>query len=165
MGAFGELFGFEGRIDRLGYLWRSLAVGLGMGFLAVVGGAVLAMVVRPLGLGGFETGSRALAVSIMLLAMWSSAAIASRRLRDLGLEPVHFVPAYFALWVVYSVLLRPLGQLEPQTYGAITACWAVLQALPTVALLFWPGHQAPEVLPAGYEPPQPTAYLNWRGQS
>ena len=24
MGAFGEFFGFDGRIDRLGYFWRTL---------------------------------------------------------------------------------------------------------------------------------------------
>jgi uncharacterized membrane protein YhaH (DUF805 family) len=165
MGAFGELFGFDGRVSRQGYLWRMLLVGLGVGALAFAGGAVLAMGVRPMGLGRFDAGGRGLAFVIAFLAMWSSAALASRRVRDMGFEPVHVVPAYIALWVVYTVLLHPLIQQRPAMYGLLTACWAMLQVVPMFWLLFWPGRPEAARLPPGYEPTQPTAYLNWRGQA
>jgi|SRR5580698_618750 uncharacterized membrane protein YhaH (DUF805 family) len=165
MGAFGELFGFEGRVGRQGYLWRMLFVGLGIGALAFAGGVLLSAGVRPMGLGRFESGSRALAFVIAFLAMWSSAALASRRVRDMGFEPVHVVPAYLTLWVVYTLLLHPLIQLRPAMFGLLTACWAMLQVAPMLWLLFWPGRPERERLPPGYEPEQPTAYLNWRGQA
>ena len=163
MGAFEELFGFEGRINRLGFLWRNLVVGLGMGTMAAGGRIILQTVVRPMGLGGYDAGARGLAVGVVLLVVWSSIAIACRRLRDLALEPAHVVPLYLALWVVYSALLRPLIQLQPASFGLYTVCWAMLLAMPTLSLLFLPGRPMERPLPAGYEPPQPTAYLNWRG--
>jgi uncharacterized membrane protein YhaH (DUF805 family) len=156
MGAFSEFFGFEGRIGRLGYLWRCLAVGLGIGVLSVGGGAVLELVVRPMGLTGYQAGARGVAVGVMLSAMWSSGALASRRLRDMGLEPVHVVPAFLGLWVVYAMLMQRLGHAQSDGYGFVTVCWALL------ALLLWPGREAPLPISAVYEPPQPTAYINWR---
>src|SRR5471030_840285 len=101
MGAFTELFGFEGRLSRVGYLWRTLLVGLGIGVLAFVGRSLLEMLVRPLGAADYQAGAHGLAVAIVLLAIWASAAVTSRRLRDMGLEPVHILPVYVALWLAY----------------------------------------------------------------
>ena len=140
MGAFSEFFGFEGRISRLGYLWRCLSVGLGIGVLSIGGGAFLDIVVRPLGQAGYDAGVHGLAVGIMLAARGASAAISSRRLRDMGVEPIHVVPAYFALWLVYALLLQPLSRAQPDRYAFLTVCWALLQGMPTLALILWPGH-------------------------
>ena len=111
MGAIGEIFGFEGRISRLGYFWRSVAVVIGIVALALGGAAVILSLVRPLGLGDYEA-SRWLTIVVVLLVLWSSFALASRRLRDMGLEPVHILPLFAALWVINTVLLEPLSRLH-----------------------------------------------------
>ena len=162
MSAIGELFGFEGRISRLGYLWRTLGVGLGIGAVAFVGRTLLTAFVRPSGLAGYEASAHGLAVGIVLLAIWSSAAITTRRIRDMGLEPVHILPAYVALWVVYTQVLQPLSQMPADKYGLLLAGWAAMQALPPLSLLLWPSHSPPPPVLASYEPAQPTAYLDWR---
>jgi uncharacterized membrane protein YhaH (DUF805 family) len=163
MGAISELFSFEGRIGRLGYLCRSIAV-LGLVLaLALEGSAALTRLVRPLGLGDYEEASRSLTVVVALLVLWSSLALASRRLRDMGLEPVHIMPLFAALWVVNTVLLEPLSRLHPASFGILETSWAALEAAAALPLLVWPGRASVRAPPAGYEPSGPTAYLDWRG--
>jgi uncharacterized membrane protein YhaH (DUF805 family) len=163
MGAIGELFGFEGRISRLGYFWRCIAVVIGIVALALGGAAATLSLVRPLGLGDYQEASRWLTIIVVLLVLWSSFALASRRLRDMGLEPVHILPLFAALWVINTVLLEPLSRLHPGSFGMIEGSWAMLQAVAAVPLLLWPGRQSPVAVRTGYEPDGPTAYLDWRG--
>ncbi|HZZ88971.1 MAG TPA: DUF805 domain-containing protein [Caulobacteraceae bacterium] len=162
MGGLSEFFSFEGRIGRASYLSRTLCLWLGIGAAAFGGRMVLETLVRPLGLGGYDAGTHGLAAGVLLAALWSSAALASRRLRDMGLEPVHWLPAYFALWAVYTALLQPFGRLQPDRFSFITLGWAALQSLPTLALLLWPARAARPQAAMAYEPAQPTAYMNWR---
>ncbi|HVN02134.1 MAG TPA: DUF805 domain-containing protein [Caulobacteraceae bacterium] len=161
MGAFGEFLGFDGRIDRVGYLWRSVAAVALIVILACAGAALLINVVRPTGAERYEVGSQALTDAIVLLVLWSTIALASRRLRDMGLEPAHIVPLYVALWVVNVVLLEPLSRQTPEAFGSLEAAWTVLQVLAVVPLLFWPGREVVTPL-ARFDRPEPTAYLNWR---
>jgi uncharacterized membrane protein YhaH (DUF805 family) len=106
-------------------------------------------------------GAQAIMVAVVLLALWAGTAIASRRLRDMGMEPAHIVPLYAALWVVNVVLLEPLSRQQPETFGALEAGWVILQLLAAIPLLFWPSSHA--VRPrAIFERPEPTTYLNWR---
>jgi len=160
MGALGEIFGFDGRINRIGYLWRSLAAGAAIAAVAVGALALVAFVVRPDSLAEAETLSQRLALGAILLGLWSGFALATRRLRDMGLEPVHIVPAYAALWVVNTVLLEPLSRLDGD-FTLIEATWTTAQWLVTLPLLFWPS-RAPKPRIPGYEPSQPAAYVNWR---
>jgi uncharacterized membrane protein YhaH (DUF805 family) len=162
MGAFGELLGFEGRINRLGYLWRTIAVGIALAVLLVAAFVALVFLVKPLGLGGYEAGLHWLIVGGVLLALWASLALASRRLRDMGLEPVYFVPIYAALWVVNSVLVAPMSQLQPDRFGLLEIGWGGFQLLTAIPLLFWPGRRAPAPVIAGYEPTAPTSQMDWR---
>jgi uncharacterized membrane protein YhaH (DUF805 family) len=163
MGAISELFGFEGRIGRLGYLCRFVGVLILVLALALEGSAALMRLVRPLGLGEYDQASRSLTIAVALLVLWSNLALASRRLRDMGLEPVHILPLFVALWVVNTVLLEPISRLHPGSYGMLETSWAALQAAAALPLLFWPGRASPRTIPAGYEPAGPTAYLDWRG--
>ncbi|HLY79901.1 MAG TPA: DUF805 domain-containing protein [Caulobacteraceae bacterium] len=163
MGAISELFGFEGRIGRVGYLCRSIAVVALVLALALEGSAALMRLVRPMGLGDYESANHALTIGVALLALWSSLALASRRLRDMGLEPAHILPLFVALWVVNTVLLEPLSRLRPDSFGVLETSWAALQAAAMLPLLFWPGRSSARIAPAGYEPSGPTAYLDWRG--
>jgi uncharacterized membrane protein YhaH (DUF805 family) len=161
MGAFGELFGFDGRVNRLGYLLRSFVAGAAITLLAAGGAALLAYAVRPGGAEHYELGVQALTVTTVLLVLWSTVALASRRLRDIGVEPAHVVPLYAALWVVNSVLLQPLSLQDPTSFGAMEIGWAGLQCFAIVPLLFWPGRDVVRRV-ASFDRPEPTAYLDWR---
>jgi uncharacterized membrane protein YhaH (DUF805 family) len=162
MGAFGELLGFEGRINRLGYLWRMMLVWLALAALVTVGGGALVFIVKPMGFGDYQTGVQWMTIGAVLLALWASLALASRRLRDMGLEPVYFVPLYAALWVVNSVLVAPMSQLQPERFGLLEIGWGGLQLLTAIPLLFWPGRAAPAPVVAIYEPSEPTTQMDWR---
>jgi uncharacterized membrane protein YhaH (DUF805 family) len=163
MGAFGEFFGFDGRINRLGYLWRSIVAAIGIAALAIGGAVVLVVGLRPQSITGAEGWLQWLTTGLVLLGLWTGFALATRRLRDMGLEPAHIVPIWAALWVVNAVLLAPMSDLWPQRYGMAEAGWMALQWLAAIPLLFWPSRGSAAPAPAAYEPAAPTQYLDWRG--
>ncbi len=164
MGVFGELFGFDGRISRLGYLWRALLGGALIGVGGGLIGLALVFALPSQSILGDGEWMRWLTTGALLIGMWNGLALASRRLRDIGLEPTHVVPIYVALWVVNEALLAPLDGMRPQTYGAFEDGWTVLQLALPVLLLVWPGRRArpPATSRARYEPPVTTRYVNWR---
>jgi uncharacterized membrane protein YhaH (DUF805 family) len=162
MGAFGELFTFEGRIGRLGYLGRGIGAALGVILLAIGGGAALLFLIRPMGLGEFEAATRWLTIAVILLWLWSSFALATRRLRDMGLEPTHIVPLYGAFWVVGVGLLTPMSRFHPESFSVMETTWMTLQCAAMIPLLVWPSRRVEAAIPVAYEPQQPTAYMNWR---
>jgi uncharacterized membrane protein YhaH (DUF805 family) len=162
MGGLSEIFGFDGRVNRLGYFWRSVLVGAGLTGLAA-GGALALTTLRPGGMGDFEVWSQRMTMAVILLGLWAGFALTTRRLRDMGLEPTHVVPAYAALWVVNTELLQPMARLQPQTWGAAEAAWMALQVLAAILLLFWPGRTPSQPQLPVYATAQPAAYVNWRG--
>ena len=139
MGALGDLFSFDGRIGRLGFLWRSLLGALAIGGGGALAGSAIYFALRPQSLTGAETWTQWLLTGAVLLGMWIGFALASRRLRDMGLEPTHILPLFAALWVVNEVLVAPLSQIQPQTYGAVEAAWELVSCAALLPLLFWPG--------------------------
>jgi uncharacterized membrane protein YhaH (DUF805 family) len=162
MGAFGEIFGFDGRVSRMGYLWRSA---LAVFIIAVIAGlAVWTMTyaLAPEGLAGPVNFENDVITGAVLLVLWSSFALATRRLRDMGVEPVYVVPIYAALWVVNSALLEPLSQLQPARFGAVEGGWMALQWLIAIPLIFWPPSNRARPAPPGYQPVAESGYLNWR---
>jgi uncharacterized membrane protein YhaH (DUF805 family) len=166
MGGFGEFFGFDGRVNRLGLLWRGAAAGAGLAALAA-GGAAALVTVNPGGVGGLETWTQRLTIAVMLLSLWCGLGLTSRRLRDIGVEPVYVVPAYAALWVANAQLLEPLSRLQPQGFEPLEAGWMALQGLLALALLLWPSRAAgarPVLGPTAFVG-QPTAYLDWRASN
>ena len=164
MGGLGEFFGFDGRINRLGYLWRSIVVGAALLGLTAFGAVALATL-RPAGMGDFQAWTQRLTLAIILLGLWAGFGLTTRRLRDMGLEPAHVVPAYAALWVCNTELLQPMARLEPQNYGACEAAWLVLQVLFAILLLFWPTRALSEPQQRLYATAQPASYLDWRGSN
>jgi uncharacterized membrane protein YhaH (DUF805 family) len=165
MGGLGEIFGFDGCVNRLGYLGRTIIAGAGLTGLAMLGALALSTI-GPAGIGDFEAWMQRFRMAVILLGLWAGFALTTRRLRDIGLEPAHVVPAYAALWVINTELLQPMARLQPQTYGQIEAAWLVLQVLAGILLLFWPTRAAAQAasLPA-YATPQPAAYVDWRAGS
>ena len=163
MGAFGEFFGFDGRVNRLGYLWRSIVIIVVLAVIAGIGGAALVMAFHPDSVTGAMDLARQVITGTFLLALWSGFALGTRRLRDMGLEPAHIVPLYAALWVINAVLIEPLSRTDPLHFAGLEFGWGALQWLVAIPLLFWPSHNAPAPVTRRYdEPSQPTTYLNWR---
>lgn len=160
MGTLGGFFGFDGRLGRLGYLWRSLVAQVGLTLAMLAGLGFLAVDIR--GFDGHSAWGRWLILTVMLLALWANFALVSRRLRDMGFEPTYIVPFYAALWVVSVVLLEPFAMLHPGSFGMLKHSWATLQYAAAIPLLFWPGRPPSEPRAPTYEPAAPTAYLNWR---
>lgn len=162
MGGLGEIFGFDGCIHRIGYLWRGLLVGVGLTALAAAGSFGLETF-RPDGIGDFQVWTQRFAMAVILLGLWAGFALTTRRLRDMGLEPAHVVPAYAALWVINTELLRPMTQIQPQVYEPIETAWLVLQVLVVLLLLAWPTRAPRSTPPSVYAVAgQPTAQLDWR---
>jgi uncharacterized membrane protein YhaH (DUF805 family) len=165
MGFLSEFFGFDGRIDRLGYLWRSLVAGASIGGAGAAAFLGLLFVAQPQGLTGVDVWSERLLTGFALLALWAGLALASRRLRDMGLEPVYVVPLFVALWVVDQALIAPLSRIQPESFGVLEDGWEALRWFVAVPLLFWPGRAAaasPPAAKASFEPAAPTQQLNWR---
>jgi uncharacterized membrane protein YhaH (DUF805 family) len=161
--ALGELFGFDGRINRLGYLWRMLLTALLLFGIALVTTLLVMFVIRPTGVEDLFVWIQRLSVGFALLGLWAGVGLASRRLRDMGFEPAHIVPIYAALWVVNMTLLRPMARLDPTDYALPEWGWEGFQYLVILPLLLWPGRPRTEpAAPAEYAHPEPTAYLNWR---
>lgn len=160
MGVIDGFFGFDGRLGRLGYLWRSVLAQAALTLVMLIALGLLAVNVR--GFERYAAWGRSLVPPLMLLALWSNVALVSRRLRDTGLEPTYVVPLYAALWVISVVLLEPLGMLRPETFGLMRHSWAALQYATAIPLLFWPGRAPSEPKAPRYEPAAPTTYLNWR---
>ena len=163
MSVFGEFLGFDGRVSRLGYLWRSIVMGVILAVLAGLSTWALTTLLHPDGLMGAMGGMREVVTGAVLLALWSGFALSTRRLRDMGLEPAHIVPFYAALWVCNAVLLEPMSHVDPHRFGPIEAAWRFIQVLIVLPLLFWPPRPGQTRPPSAYdEPPQPTTYMNWR---
>jgi uncharacterized membrane protein YhaH (DUF805 family) len=163
MGVLGDLFSFDGRTGRLGFLWRALLGALVIGGSGALAAAAIYFVLRPQSLTGADTWMQWLMTGALLLGLWNGFALASRRLRDIGLEPTHFLPLFAALWVVNEALVAPLSQLQPQAYGALEAGWELISCAGLLPLLFWPGRAPNAPARPHYEPAEPTQYLNWRG--
>jgi uncharacterized membrane protein YhaH (DUF805 family) len=161
MGLFGESLGFDGRIGRLGYLWRSIVGASALAALAVAGIYLFTAVLQPSGVRAADIAPDAF-TGVMLLGLWSAFALTTRRLRDMGFEPIYIVPVYAALWVVNSQILEPMSR-GVSSLAAAESAWIALQWAAAVPLLLWPSRDRPQPKAAyGYEPTHHTAYLNWR---
>ena len=167
MSIIGEFFSFEGRVSRLGLIGRGIAVSATLIILAlaVIAGGVILFRPRNL-LDAYQTLIMPVAVVVGLLSIWSSFALATRRLRDMGVEPMHLTPPYVALWVVNVVLLEPLAGMDPFRFAGLERWWQLLAWGILVVLLVWPPFAAREAPPEiGQRGLGEGAYSDWRGGS
>jgi uncharacterized membrane protein YhaH (DUF805 family) len=101
------MFSFHGRIGRMQYFLRSMALGAAIGVVAVIGCVSL------IGGGGLEAlrngqapagGSLVLIALLALIALpaafWSSFSLQARRFRDIGWNPIIVMPA----WIVVDMI-------------------------------------------------------------
>ena len=163
MDTFDEFFGFDGRLDRVGYLWRSLVMAALLA--AVAGGAIWfnTYVLDPDSLtGGSGLDNEIPTGALLAGASWSCFALTTRRLRDIGLEPIYIVPLCAALWVINEVLLEPMSRLDPRDFAPLEGLWMVLQWVTAIPLLLWPSSNRQMTAPTEFARPESTAVLNWR---
>jgi uncharacterized membrane protein YhaH (DUF805 family) len=159
----GEIFGFDGRINRLGFLVRATLAACGVTGLGMAGALALTTF-SPGGLADYQVWTQRLSMAVMLLGLWAGFALTTRRLRDMGIEPAHVAPPYAALWVGNAELLQPMARLQPLTYGSGEAAWIVAQMLAGLLLLAWPSRATSEPAPhPAYVSAHPAAYVDWRG--
>lgn len=161
-GGLGEIFGFDGRINRLGFLMRAALAAAGLTGLGMIGALALSAV-SPGGLDAYQVWTQRLSMAVILLGLWAGFALTTRRLRDMGIEPAHVAPPYAALWVGNVELLQPMARLQPQTYGQVEAAWLVVQLLAGVLLLFWPSRAPSEPAPQiAYATAHAATHVDWR---
>ena len=89
----GEFFGFDGRISRLGFLWRSIVALTSIAGLAAGSLWGLGHVYAPDGLAGPSGLTSDVVTGAILLLLWCSFALASRRLMRVSNRNICTVPA------------------------------------------------------------------------
>jgi len=135
-----DFFSFSGRLGRLAFFLRSLALFVAEIVVLAVGVAVFlaargspgVLVVALIG---------ALAALVFLLAViWSSFALQARRIRDIGWEPLYVIPGWIAVMVVVEILTGgapgSAGWNAAASHSPITG---LINLAMTAVLLFWPG--------------------------
>jgi uncharacterized membrane protein YhaH (DUF805 family) len=136
---FDALFGFGGHLGRLAYLGWSIAL---VGLAAVVGVATavisipLIMVFPPLGV--------LAALPLVVFSVWSSLALMTKRIRDIGLPPLAVIGAVFLVQLIDTVAIARLTDMRffaPFEYS--TPLGAFVTAAFTVFLLLWPSEDLP----------------------
>jgi uncharacterized membrane protein YhaH (DUF805 family) len=158
-----EFFTFEGRLDRLGYLWRCAALLIVLAGLESFGRNLLVVLMGEHGLFGVRTWTEWSTAAVLLLAAWASLALSSRRLRDIGAEPAWVVPLYGFMCSVGIGLGEPFIRLAPPPFDSAGAVAMMLPSLAAVPLIIWPGRRPAEPRPrAEYPSTAHTAYVDWR---
>ena len=162
MSMFGELLGFDGKVTRIGYLARSVAMGAILTGAAALATWALATLLHPDGMVGALLGGRQIVMGALLVALWSSFALGVRRLRDMGLEPTYIVPFYAALWLADILVLGPMARLDPGRYAALESAWRVIAVIILLPLLLWPPRRGRKGPTLHEKAPPHTRYLDWR---
>jgi uncharacterized membrane protein YhaH (DUF805 family) len=161
-----EFFTFEGRLDRLGYLWRCAALLFVLAGLESVGRNMLVVLLGEHGLFGVRTWTEWATAAVLLLAAWAALALSSRRLRDMGAEPAWVVPLYGFLCSVGIGLGEPMLRLAPAPFDSAEAVAMMMPSLAAVPLIIWPGRRS--AMPkarSDYQSAAHTAYVDWRSAS
>lgn len=152
---FFRLFSFYGRIGRLSYFVHSLIL-IVLGATLIVVLAVAATTALYLA-GGNSTSSALMGVIAGVAGavpiVWSSFALAAKRLRDIGLEPILTLPALIAFSLFDGIVLTQF--LQPSSIIPLernTLIGVVVNAAFVLILLMWPSRMDQEQLASIYYP-------------
>ena len=126
-----NILGFGGRMGRLEYFLTSLALGVLVMMLVV---ALLAGFMPELGHGEIGPMPRGLMIILLGLVLpiylWFGLAFQAKRFRDMGWNPIYFIPG--SIGVLTIIML-----LSPFVPG-LALIGALLNILLCLCLLFWP---------------------------
>jgi len=159
----GAVFGFGGRVNRLQFFFGSLGLGVGLMVLLVP----MAMMFVLHGPDTFSAGmDLALLFGVMAVfaALWVSLSLQTRRIRDIGWNPLIVIPGSIALQVVDLLVARAVPHLAVSQHESGTVFGGLLNLSLSLCLLFWPGgdgaDSSPTRTPKAPKPtkadPQPT---------
>lgn len=159
-----EFFGFDGCIDRIGYVSRGAVVATVLCAVAVGGERFLDYALNGGSLFGIRTWAEWGAYTLLALAAWAALGLTSRRLRGMGAEPAWVVPIYGFLCSAGVGLDERWLRIAPSPYNSIETVALLLLGLTAAPLLIWPSRPRPPALPpfAVFDPGGHTAYVNWR---
>jgi len=124
--------GFGGRMGRLSYFLWSLAVAAGLAVLTVV------LVFGALGGSAPEDVFWRTVLVVVPLALWVNAALASKRLRDIGWSPLWVLPGWLCFGIIDAWVAMEVPALATGD-GGQTVIGLVVELGMVLALLFWPG--------------------------
>jgi uncharacterized membrane protein YhaH (DUF805 family) len=136
------LFDFRGRLSRRAYLgWSLVAIALttALAVALLMLGAILAVLhVDP------KAGPRvlgiAMAVVTTLVALWTSLALAARRIRDIGQNPLAILGLYVGIVLLDGQILTRLTEVRFfWPFDAQTPVGALAGIALLLVLLLWPG--------------------------
>lgn len=140
------MFSFHGRIGRMQYFLRSMALGAAIGVVAVIGCVSL------IGGGGLEAlrngqapagGSLVLIGLLALVALpaafWSSFSLQARRFRDIGWNPIIVMPAWIVVDMIDFIVAKAIPAMAVGKEHQGTAFGALVGLVLGGSLLFWPG--------------------------
>ena len=147
-------FSFQGRLNRLQYFLGCMALGLGAGVITVAlflgfirsgGPDAMAQALIPLGL---------LVLFGLPLFLWISFSLQTRRIRDIGWNPLYVIPGWILVGVVDLMIARAVPTLALTKLHNQTAVGALINFGLSCALLFWPGRAEDD----GYSLPDDRAW-------
>lgn len=140
------MFSFHGRIGRMQYFLRCMALGAAIGVVVVIGCVSL------IGGGGLEalrSGQAPAAGSLVLIALlalialpaalWSSFSLQARRFRDIGWNPVVVIPAWIVVDLIDIIVAKAMPALAVGGEHQGTPIGGLVGLVLGGALLFWPG--------------------------
>ncbi|MEO9130431.1 MAG: DUF805 domain-containing protein [Sphingomonas sp.] len=126
-----NILGFGGRMGRLEYFLARLGLGILVGLLTL---ALIFGFMPHLGHG--ERGPVPIGLAVILLAvvlpiyLWFALAFQAKRLRDMGWNPVYFIPG--------SIMLFVTLQYAARTVPSLVMVSALLNLAQCLCLWFWP---------------------------
>jgi uncharacterized membrane protein YhaH (DUF805 family) len=142
------LFGFQGRLGRLPYLgWSAAAMFLLIAVAAffLVVGIGLAGATSPDGAGPKILGGL-MALTSLVVGMWTSLALSAKRIRDTGFAPLPVIIGFLLLTLVDALILTRLtGVRFFWPFAQYTPLGGLAAIAGMVFLLCWPS--APARLP------------------
>lgn len=153
----GLAFSFRGRINRLQYFFGGLGLGVGVVVLVVLGILLFGL--------GSAGGMSKLTLTLFIcigagLFLWPSLALRTRRIRDMGWNPVYVVPPWLFL-NIFDVATA-LGGGQPQAFSIVAGM--VNMGLGS-CLLFWPSQaeapRAPSSSGEDWDEPTPAPAMSF----
>ncbi len=130
------MFSFRGRTPRLSYF---------LGFLGVTGACFIPVILVLALLSPIRAGNHialvlliVLLVACVIVLFWVSLALQTRRIRDIGWDPLIVLPAWFAVEIADSIAAHFYQNLAigPQHNG--TAFGVIVEIGMIAVLFFWP---------------------------
>jgi uncharacterized membrane protein YhaH (DUF805 family) len=126
-----NILGFGGRMGRLEYFLSCMALGVLVGLLVIALTAGFAPHItrgeKPVFPLGFIVG---MFVVVLPITLWFSLAFEAKRLRDMGWNPLYFIPISFAVFVTLEFAARVVP--------ALALVNGLLNLAQCLCLLFWP---------------------------